>query len=94
MRFSPLLLVLPLALMGCVPEPTPPVIDPSPVEDACGASGLQYLVGQSARKLEVMRFATTVRIIRPGRAVTMEYSAERLTIHVNAAEMIAQITCG
>lgn len=94
MRFSPLLLALPVALMGCVPEPAPPVTDPMPVEDACGASGLQDLVGQSAKKLEVMRFAQKVRIIRPGMAVTMDYSAERLNIEVNAAEVISRVSCG
>lgn len=94
MRLSPLLLVLPIALMACVPEPVPPVTDPAPVEDACGASSLQYLVGQSAQKLEVMRFATTVRIIRPGMAVTMDYSAERLNIQINEAEIITRVNCG
>ena len=93
MRFSPLLLALPIALMGCVYEP-PPVMDPAPAEDACGASGLQDLVGQSAKKLEVIRFARTVRIIRPGMAVTMDYSAERLNIEINEAEMITRVSCG
>lgn len=94
MRYSALLLALPVALMGCVPEPEPPVTDPAPVEDACGASGLQELIGQSAKKLEVMRFAHPVRIIRPGMAVTMDYSAERLNIEVDAAERITRVTCG
>ena len=94
MRYPALLLVLPIALMGCVPEPEPPVGDPTPVEDACGASGLQDLVGQSAKKLEVMRFAKTVRILRPGMAVTMDYSAERLNIEIDAAERITRVSCG
>ncbi|MEO5614480.1 MAG: I78 family peptidase inhibitor [Cypionkella sp.] len=94
MRFSALLLALPVALTGCVYEPPPVMTDPMPVEDACGASGLQDLVGQSARKLKVMRFATTVRIIRPGMAVTMDYSAERRNIEINAAEVITRISCG
>lgn len=94
MRFSAILFALPLALMGCVPEPEPPVTNPTPVEDACGASALQDLVGQSAKKLEVMRFAKTVRIIRPGMAVTMDYSAERLNIEINEAEVITRVSCG
>ncbi|WP_054008088.1 I78 family peptidase inhibitor [Cypionkella psychrotolerans] len=94
MRFSALLLTLPIALMGCLPEPEPPASEPSPIEDACEASGLQDLVGQSAKKLEVMRFAHTVRIIRPGMAVTMDYSPERLNIEVNAAEIITRVSCG
>lgn len=94
MRFPPLLLALPVALMACVPEAAPPATDPMPVEDACGASGLQDLVGQSAKKLEVMRFAKTVRVIRPGMAVTMDYSAERLNIEINEAEVISRVSCG
>ena len=94
MRYSALLLALPVALMGCVPEPAPPAVNPTPAEDACGASGLQDLIGQSAKKLEVMRFAHPVRILRPGMAVTMDYSAERLNIEVDAAERITRISCG
>ena len=94
MRIPALLLALPIALLGCVPEPEPPVTDPMPVEDACGANGLQDLVGQSAKKLEVMRFAKPVRIIRPGMAVTMDYSAERLNIEINEAKIISRVSCG
>lgn len=94
MRYAALLLVVPLGLMACVAEPVPPLPDPSPVEDACGASGLQDLVGQSAKKLEVMRFGTTVRIIRPGMAVTMDYAPQRLNIEINAAEIITRVSCG
>ena len=94
MRLSALLLALPVALMGCLPEPEPPATEPSPIEDACGASGLQDLVGQSAKVLETMRFAHTVRVIRPGMAVTMDYSAERLNIEINEAEIISRVSCG
>lgn len=94
MRFPSLLLALPLILMGCVPEPDPPVNEPAPMADACGANALQYLVGQSAKKLEVMRFAHSVRIIRPGMAVMMNYSPERLNIEINSAELISRVSCG
>ncbi|OYU38459.1 MAG: hypothetical protein CFE33_16320 [Pseudorhodobacter sp. PARRP1] len=92
MRYAALLMILPLGLMACVPEPVTPA--PPPIEDACGASALQGLVGQSAKKLEVMRFATTVRIIRPGMAVMMNYVPERLNIDINAAEVITRVSCG
>ena len=94
MHFSALLLALPIALMGCVPAPEPPPTDATPVVDACEARGLQELVGQSAKKLELMRFSHAVRIIRPGMGVTMDYSAERLNIEVNAAEVISRVSCG
>jgi hypothetical protein len=94
MRSAALLLVLPLGLMACVPEPVAPAPDPTPVADACGAGPLQNLVGQSAKKLEMMMFNNTVRIIRPGMAVTMDYSPQRLNIEVNAAEIITRVHCG
>jgi len=94
MRYSALLLALPLGLMACLPAPVPPAPDPAPVEDACGARARQGLVGQSAQKLEVMRFGKTVRIIRPGMAVTMDYSAERLNINIDATEVISRVSCG
>ena len=74
---------------ACVPEtPTP---DPTA---ACGATDLQYLVGQSADRLEIMKFRRGTRIIRPGMAVTMDYSPDRLNIEIDAHEIIIRITCG
>lgn len=63
-------------------------------EASCGAEEMQGLVGKSAKVLETMRFAHTVRILRPGMAVTMDYSAERLNIEVNEAEVIKRVSCG
>lgn len=91
-RFMPIL-ILPLALMGCVviePVPGPG----TPVEDACGASGLQGLVGQHSRVLRTMRFAGPVRIVEFGMAVTMDYSAERLNIWLDEDGFIDRVTCG
>jgi Peptidase inhibitor I78 family len=91
---SPLILTLPLALMACVmiePVPGGPL---DPATDACGASGLQGLVGQHARVLNTMRFAVPVRVIEAGMAVTMDYSAERLNIWLDEDRFIERVTCG
>lgn len=91
-----ILLLLPLALAACVetgPTQPGPVIDPMPV-NACGALDLQFLVGERASVLETMRFSQQVRVIRPGQAVTMDYSPARLNIEVNGAERISRVTCG
>lgn len=86
-----------LALASCVVVPLPSVggggATPAP-EDACGASGLQGLVGQSSAVLQTMRFAGPVRIIEPNMAVTMDYSAARLNIWLNSAGRIDRVTCG
>lgn len=83
---------LAMALAGCVVE-APPVPD-LPPEGACGAPGLQGLVGQHRRVLETMRFAVPVRVIEPGMAVTMDYSPQRLNIELDAGGRITRVSCG
>ena len=86
-----------LGIAGCVATPDVqegPVIDPLATENACGADDLQGLVGQKASVLETMRFSQVVRVIRPGMAVTMDFSAERLNIEVDEAEVISRVSCG
>jgi hypothetical protein len=87
---SALLLVAALSLSACV-APAPSV-DPGP--DACKASELQYLVGQPGVVLDGMRFSQDVRVIQPGIAVTMDYSATRLNIWLDRRDVIERVTCG
>ena len=78
---------------GTPPNPGAPQ-PPQVVEDACGAAGLQGLVGQDESALAGMRFKGPMRLIRPGMAVTMDYSAERLNITLHDAGRIESVTCG
>jgi hypothetical protein len=79
-------------LAACTPvDATPPS---RPAAGDCGAAALQPLVGQPASVLQTMRFSGPVRIIRPGQAVTMDYNAARLNIHVDTDEVIARVSCG
>lgn len=80
-----------LLVAACVPVVTAPV--PEPVEDACGAAGLQGLVGQSAAVLQTMRFGQETRILRPGMAVTMDFRPDRLNIEIDADERISRVYC-
>jgi hypothetical protein len=75
-------------LAGCVMEPLPPA-EP----DECGASRLQYLVGQPGRVLDGMRFSTDVRVIRHGTAVTMDYRADRLNFWLDRRDVIERVNC-
>ncbi len=102
MRVAPICLapfLAPLMLAACIvvplPSPGPTPVPPTPVgDDACGASGLQGLVGQPASVLQTMRFGVTVRVIEANMAVTMDYSANRLNIWLNPARIIQRVTCG
>jgi Peptidase inhibitor I78 family len=87
----PLIVCAPLLLSACVMEPIPSV-DPGP--DACGASTLQYLVGQPGVVLDGMRFSQDVRVIQHGMAVTMDYNATRLNIWLDRRDVIERVTCG
>ena len=51
-------------------------------------------MGQDEAVLAGMRFRGPMRLIRPGMAVTMDYSAERLNITLNDAGTIESVTCG
>jgi hypothetical protein len=81
-----------LPLSACV-EPLPaPRVDPGP--NACGASELQYLVGKPGVLLDGMRFSQDVRVIQPGMAVTMDYSATRINFWLDRRDVIERVTCG
>ena len=84
MRWS-LVLVL---LAGCAAPVTPAV------PDACGASGLAWLVGEPESLLAAMTFEETTRFIGPGDAVTMDYSAERLNIVTGENGRVVRVFCG
>lgn len=86
---APVLMVAAAALLCACVEPA------APDEDACGAAGLQYLVGQDEAALAAITFAAErVRVIRPGQPVTMDYSPERLNIELDAAGRIQRLSCG
>jgi len=89
--------LLALALTACVPMEEEPAT-PAP-EDACGASHVADLVGRTRSDelvAEVARRsgARRVRWIRPGDVVTMDYSPERLNVHLDDRDRIQRFACG
>ena len=52
------------------------------------------LVGKPATDPAVPKASPTVRIIKPGDQVTMDFSATRLNIELDAAGMITSMKCG
>ena len=65
----------------------------------CSAQGAQFAVGKpaSASVVEQARKrsgAQMARLLRPDQVVTMEFSAQRLNLDVNAAGVITRARCG
>jgi hypothetical protein len=93
------LLLLPvLALTACAapmpPAPPPGEAVPALAEDTCGASAQAALIGQPATALERVYILGAVRIIRPGDAVTMDFSETRINFDLDATDRIVRIFCG
>lgn len=92
-----LLLTLPLALAACLPAPgevndIPATGGETP--DACGASGLQALIGRKENVLETMRFSQPMRVVKPGTMVTMDFQENRVNFNIDDTGFITSVTCG
>ena len=96
MRPLILLPALCLALAGCVPQGGPLPPEPGPVASlaTCGGDVLQTLVGEHVSVLPARGAYSTLRMIRPGMMVTMDYSATRLNARVDGAGRILSLSCG
>ena len=80
-----------ILLAACVQAPAN---QPDPPDASCSAEGLQHLVGQPESAFDPSGLEEPVRIIRPGDAVTMDFSLERLNVEIGADGRIAAVRCG
>lgn len=64
--------------------------DPAP----CGADRLAAYIGQPVTALPGDDAPGSVRVIRPGDAVTEDYSETRLNVSLDGSDIIAALTCG
>ena len=84
-----------LALAGCATAAAPP---PAAAGE-CNVAGLGDLVGRlgdaslGADALQ-RSGARRLRWIRPGDAVTMDYSAQRLNVHLDGQGRVDHFACG
>jgi hypothetical protein len=85
MRIAVLAVVL--VLGGCV------AIE-EPEQNACGADGMQDLVGQDKSVFAAMTFPVGTRIIEPGMAITEDYSPTRLNFDIGTDGRIMRVWCG
>lgn len=90
-RIVPVFLLL--AACGQTPQPAPAPDFPVG-EDSCNAAQYSNLIGQDATVLERVLLMGPVRVIRPGMAVTMDYSAARINFGIDDSNRIARISCG
>ncbi len=86
-------------LAGCQAANPPAAPAPPAVARDCNAQPAQFAVGQAygeALADEVRRRsgASVVRVIRPGMAVTMEYSPQRLNLDLDASDRVTRVRCG
>lgn len=79
---------------GSVVRGAAPVLPASPPGDPCNAAAHAGLVGQPATALERVLILRPIRLIRPGTAVTEDFSPGRLNIRIDGSERILSVTCG
>jgi hypothetical protein len=83
-----------LSLVGCVPSNQQVRAPDTTVPDTCGSTAYLRLIGQDVTTLERELIMRPIRIVRPGDAVTMDYSAGRINFDIDRSGRIARITCG
>ena len=87
-----------LAACAAQQEPTPPPAQPAG-PGACNAAPAQFAVGYAygeaiAEEVRRRSGARSVRTIRPGQIVTMEYVVDRATLDLDAAGRVTRVRCG
>lgn len=83
-------------------SPLPPERAPQPapgMDDKCDAKAAQAYVGQTASadvaaQAKTAAGANSVRTLKPGQMVTMEFRAGRLNLDVDANNVITSARCG
>lgn len=94
-----------LLLAGCAglsstpphePAPPPPRVETSA---ACGAERVQDRVGREysealGESIQRESRAASLRVIRPGQAVTLDYRSDRINVRLDEDDVITEIGCG
>lgn len=89
-----------LATAGLLAACDPPLMNVPPAPPGkCDAQPAQALVGTRyagiyGTRAKTVTGAVTLRIIRPGQAVTMDYREDRLNIELDAKNIIVALRCG
>ncbi len=92
-------LLLPMALAACATAAPPPASAGPEGRYVCRQASYEEFIGRVASTevaAELLRAsgARTIRWVRPGMAITMEYSEERLTVRLASNNRIVTANCG
>lgn len=71
----------------------------APMDGPCHADNVEDLIGQQATgdlgtRIMQRTDARSLRWIQPGQAVTMDYRADRVNVHLDAQNRVGRINCG
>ena len=87
-----------------VPPPVgspPPWVSPGPAGPGSGCNERRafWAIGEPAtpsilERARISAGARTVRVVRPGQAITLEFNPHRLTIELDGDDHIARVNCG
>ena len=86
-----------LALGACAAAP--PAQAPAAPPGSCDASRAQFAVGHEAGlaiqdQARERSGARSLRTLRPGQAITMEFSGDRLNLELDASGKVLRVRCG
>lgn len=93
------ILIVPMALAACATAAPPPASVGPGGRYVCRQASYEEFIGRVASgevAAELLRAsgARTIRWVRPGMAITMEYSEERLTVRLASNNRIVTASCG
>lgn len=94
----PLALLVPVMVLGCAQ--TAPAPAPAPVPPGeCAAEPARSVQGKAfdadvQAQAQRLSGARSVRVIRPGQAVTMDFNPFRLNIELDASNRVLRVRCG
>lgn len=79
-------------------DPQPPVHGETPGYE-CKGDGLEAFVGreptsETGSEILARSGAKVLRWLQPGQIVTMEFRADRVSVHLGADNRIERVTCG
>lgn len=80
-----------MLLAGCMPVMVP---TPATPLSRCGADRLIGLIGRDIGALPPQPGDRSVRILRPGDAVTEDYSDRRLNVILDGRDNVTALSCG